>query len=141
LSEVRRYGSDPWVAVRELLQNARDAGASSVSFRTEVVGGAARLVCRDDGRGLTYEDAQRDLFTLYASRKRGRDAGRFGVGFWSVLLLDPTRIVVRSWPRRGAPWGVSWNGALPEGPRAAPPAGPNGTEVPLSLPANEALSA
>ncbi len=140
LAEVRRYGTDPWIAVRELLQNARDAGATSVSLRTEIHDGSTRLSCRDDGHGLTFDDAQRDLFTLYASRKRGRDAGRFGVGFWSILLLEPTRIVVRSWPRRGTPWEASWDGALGQARRARPPAGTTGTEVVLELRAPEGVA-
>ena len=38
--EAGRYGSDPWVFVRELLQNARDAGARRVSFRVGASGPA-----------------------------------------------------------------------------------------------------
>ena len=34
LAEAARYGSDPWVFVRELLQNARDAGAREVLITT-----------------------------------------------------------------------------------------------------------
>ena len=102
LHEVLRYGRDPYVLVRELLQNARDAGAGTVAFETTVAHGTVRLACRDDGHGLTFDEAESSLFTLYASRKTRADAGRFGVGFWSVLLFEPTRLVVRSWPRKGA---------------------------------------
>ena len=112
LHEALRYGSDPLVLVRELLQNARDASATTVSFETAATGGTVRLSCRDDGHGLTFAEAERDLFTLYASRKTPADAGRFGVGFWSVLLWGPTRLVVRSWPRAGDPWEAEWDGAL-----------------------------
>src|SRR4029078_5386628 len=128
LAEAQRYGSDPWVVVRELLQNARDAGAKAVTVRPELENSRARLACRDDGSGLTYEEGQRQLFTLYASRKCSRDAGRFGVCSWSVLRLEPARIVVRAWPRKGAPWEVAWDGALTRGERAQPPAGPPGVE-------------
>src|SRR5688572_18145993 len=92
LQEARRYGSDPLVLVRELLQNARDAGATTVAFETRAAGGTVRLACRDDGHGLTFDEAERSLFTLYASRKTRADAGRFGVGFWSVLLFEPARL-------------------------------------------------
>jgi hypothetical protein len=141
LAEARRYGSDPWVVVRELLQNARDAGATTVAFRTETEGGRTRLSCRDDGHGLTFDEAQRDLFTLYASRKHGRDAGRFGVGFWSVLLTDPERIVVRSWPRRGEPWEVAWDGTLTRARRGQPPSGPIGVEVVIESAGADSISA
>jgi hypothetical protein len=49
---------------------------------------------------MTFEDARRFLFTLYASGKRSSEgqAGRFGVGFWSVLRFQPSRISIRSCP-------------------------------------------
>ncbi|MET0552818.1 MAG: transglutaminase domain-containing protein, partial [Vicinamibacteria bacterium] len=131
LHEARRYGSDPLVLVRELLQNARDAGARTVAFETRVSAGTVRLSCRDDGHGLTFDEAERDLFTLYASRKTRGDAGRFGVGFWSVLLFDPDRLVVRSWPRKGAPWEAEWDGGLERAAARRPAAAAAGTEVVL----------
>lgn len=134
LHEARRYGSDPLVLVRELLQNARDAGARRVLFETSARGGTERIACRDDGNGLAFDEAERTLFTLYASRKTRADAGRFGVGFWSVLLWDPARLVVRSWPRRGAAWEAEWDGALERASARTPPAGPRGTEVVLERP-------
>ena len=39
LQEAGRYGSDPWVFIRELIQNARDAGAGRITFTTEEGGG------------------------------------------------------------------------------------------------------
>lgn len=112
--EAARYGSDPWVFVRELLQNARDAGAGEVRFRTERSGGLDRVVCRDDGEGMSFDHARRFLFTLYATSKAGdeRAAGRFGIGFWSVLRFHPSRITVRSRPRGDDGWEVAVDGAL-----------------------------
>jgi transglutaminase-like putative cysteine protease len=133
LAEAARYGPDPWVFVRELLQNARDAGARSVVLEAGSAGGRDRVLCRDDGCGMSFEHARRFLFALYASSKGGpRDAGRFGVGFWSVLRFEPERIVVRSWTRRGAAWEVALDGALqrPER-RPAPSRRGSGTEVEL----------
>ena len=128
--EAERYGSDPWVFVRELLQNARDAGAHRVWFRTSITDGSEDISCRDDGAGMTFDHAQRYLFSLYASSKRGgtRTAGRFGIGFWSVLRFEPNEIVVRSRPRHGDGWQVRLNGQLEvvsRGPTAMRP----GTEV------------
>jgi len=134
--EADRYGGDPWVLVRELLQNARDAGARTVRIEALNDGGVDRLTVRDDGEGLDLASARRFLLTLYASNKGRRDqAGRFGVGFWSVLRFEPERIVVRSWPRRGVPWELAFDGRLhPE--RAGEPApGPPGFEVVLERPA------
>jgi hypothetical protein len=112
--EAARYGDDPWVFVRELLQNARDAGAHHVWFETASADGCDRICCRDDGSGMTFDHAQRYLFSLYASSKRGRSraAGRFGIGFWSVLRFGPIEIVVRSQPHRGEGWQVRLDGQL-----------------------------
>ncbi|HSO22240.1 MAG TPA: transglutaminase domain-containing protein [Chondromyces sp.] len=112
--EAARYGADAWVFVRELLQNARDAGASRVWLETARVDGRDRLSCRDDGDGMSFEHAKRYLFTLYASSKRGRSrtAGRFGIGFWSVLRFAPDTLLVRSRPRRGPGWQVRLDAAL-----------------------------
>jgi hypothetical protein len=131
--EAERYGGGPLVLVRELVQNARDAGATAVVFE---VGEGRSLRCSDDGSGMTEAHARRYLFTLYRSSKEGDrgSAGRFGVGFWSVLRCRPERIVVRSWPERGEPWGIALSGDLSRAEpvqtsvRAAP-----GTEVVLEF--------
>lgn len=143
LHEARRYGADPFVFVRELVQNARDADARSTHFDVTSGGGLSRVACRDDGTGMSLDHARRFLFTLYASSKEGRrDAGRFGVGFWSVLRFEPSRIVVRSWPRRGAAWEIALSGDLAAAAQGTPPPCPfasgHGTEVVLERPGEEA---
>jgi hypothetical protein len=102
------------VFVRELLQNARDAGATRVAFSIEGEAGRDRIRCRDDGCGMTFEHARRYLFTLYASSKRHEKgvAGRFGIGFWSVLRFDPETISVRSRTAGGEGWEVMLDGSL-----------------------------
>ena len=142
-AEADRYGPDPWIFVRELLQNARDAGATRVEFRCEVVGGRWILRCRDDGEGMTFAHARRYLFSLYASSKEQRrdQVGRFGVGFWSILRFEPERIVIRSRPRgtrpggqdpedRSEAWEIELAGDLESARRATPQLEP-GTEVVL----------
>jgi hypothetical protein len=135
--EAERYGTDPWVFVRELLQNARDAGAQRVWFETSSTEGAERISCRDDGAGMTFDHAQRFLFSLYSSSKKGRSqtAGRFGIGFWSVLRFEPTEIVVRSRPQRGKSWQVRLDGHL-ERVRREQTVMKRGTEVVLERPAS-----
>ncbi len=112
--EADRYGPDPWIFVRELLQNSRDAGASTVRFEVEQDGATERVTCVDDGDGMSFDHAKRYLFSLYASSKEGakNQAGRFGVGFWSILRFDPASIVIRSCPRGGTPWGLRLDGSL-----------------------------
>ena len=150
-AEADRYGPDPWVFVRELLQNARDAGARNVAFTAETVDGVWRLHCRDDGEGMSYEHARRYLFALYASSKEQRrdQVGRFGVGFWSILRFEPRRIVIRSRPRLSAgtgpsahgpedsPWELELSGDLESATRRTPTMEP-GTELLLERPAPDA---
>ena len=147
-AEADRYGPDPWVFVRELLQNARDAGARSVAFTCESSGGLWRLHCRDDGEGMSYEHARRYLFALYASSKEQRrdQVGRFGVGFWSILRFEPTRIVIRSRARlslgpgasghvpEDSAWELELAGDLESATRRGPTMEP-GTELLLERPA------
>ncbi len=132
--EARRYGADPWIFVRELVQNARDAGASRVDFSLGEGAGREWVCCRDDGGGLDRDAAEKFLFTLYASSKGGAgDAGRFGVGFWSILRFAPDRIEVCSIPRTGEGFRIVLDGGLQllEEESAS---GPSGTEVRLERP-------
>lgn len=113
LAEAARYGDEPWVFVRELIQNARDADASSLRFTVgQRPDGGVRLRAVDDGRGMSLDHARRYLFTLYATSKRARrrTAGRFGVGFWSVLRFEPDVVTVRSRSARGSGWEVRLQG-------------------------------
>jgi two-component system, OmpR family, sensor kinase len=71
--------------VRNLLQNAAQAGARVIQLRGEAVGGQARLRVEDDGPGVPGELRER-LFAPFAS---GRAGGR-GLG-----LAIARRIVVR----------------------------------------------
>jgi transglutaminase-like putative cysteine protease len=135
--EADRYGPDPWVFVRELLQNARDAGARTVSFYVEERGigtpeATTRIRCRDDGEGMTFDHARRYLFSLYASSKEGRrdQVGRFGVGFWSVLRFEPARIVIRSCAEGASAWEIELDGEL-EHARRREVAMTRGTEIVL----------
>ncbi len=137
-AEAARYGSDPWVFVRELLQNARDAGAGRIQLEVSRHGSRDRLTCRDDGCGMSYEHARQFLFALYASSKEEsrEQAGKFGIGFWSVLRFEPSMIVIRSRGERGDAWQVSIDGSL-DHVEAAKADLASGTEVVLERPARE----
>lgn len=121
--EADRYGPDPWIFVRELLQNSRDAGATAVDFTVGSDDDQEWVCCYDDGEGMTFDHARRYLFALYASSKEdnARQAGKFGVGFWSVLRFTPTSITIRSRPRNGSSWGLRLDGSLEHGQHVAPP--------------------
>ena len=96
--EAERYGDDPWVFLRELVQNARDAGATRVALRTETDLTFERLICDDDGAGMSPALVENGLLRLFSSQKaHAGAAGCFGVGFWSTLRFGEGRdpIVVR----------------------------------------------
>lgn len=135
LAEATRYGSDPWVFLRELLQNARDAGASRVELTVDESDDAESITCRDDGCGMSAAHAERYLFALYASSKEDdeRQVGQYGVGFWAVLRFCPRRIVIRSRPRHGPPWQVELERHL-ESAAFAPCEMAPGTEIVLERP-------
>lgn len=107
-TEAARYGPDPWIFVRELLQNARDAGASRVDLDVEVGADYTRVTCTDDGAGMSFEHARAYLFSLYASSKEAdaQSVGKFGVGFWSILRFEPDRIWIRSRARGHDAWEI-----------------------------------
>jgi transglutaminase-like putative cysteine protease len=114
LREGLRYGEDRLVFLRELAQNARDAGASRIDVVTRLEGGDLVIEFTDDGEGMSYDHARKYLFTLYASSKEGdvRSAGRYGVGFWSVLLFSPDSIAIESMTGDGESWANSFDGRL-----------------------------
>ena len=138
LAEAARYGSDPLVFVRELLQNARDAGASRVEISVRQEGGRDRVGFLDDGCGMTSEHARRYLFALYASSKDDdRDqAGKFGIGFWAVLRFSPSTVTIRSRAATGEAWQISLDGKL-EQATVRETELDRGTEVILERPALE----
>ncbi|MCU0235672.1 MAG: ATP-binding protein [Acidobacteria bacterium] len=115
---TQTYGEDPWFFLRELAQNSRDAGAHSIRVGAETSpAGMETLSFADDGRGMTLDHARRFLFRLFASDKGGDPsaAGRYGIGFWTILRFQPAAIVLQS--RHG---GESWAVALDSGLNARP---------------------
>ena len=96
--EARRYGEDPWVFLRELVQNSRDAEARDISFSTYADASRQTIVCRDNGRGMSADHIRQYLLRLYASSKENDESaiGFYGVGFWSILLFQPDRICIAS---------------------------------------------
>ena len=71
----------PWAYVYELTQNARDAGARRISWRSD--GGS--LLFQHDGNVALDEDHIRGLSSLGASTKGAASVGFMGVGFKSVF--------------------------------------------------------
>lgn len=100
IREAKRYGDDPWIFLRELVQNSRDAGATHVYCHSYGNNGWTYLDFQDNGDGMDAGEFERYLLRLYASSKENnRDAiGFYGVGFWSTLLFEPQ--VIRFVSRR-----------------------------------------
>lgn len=113
-SVTRAYGDDPWYFLRELAQNSRDAGARTIRVDAHAdTGGSETITFADDGRGMTLAHARRFLFRLHASDKGGDPAaaGRYGVGFWTVLRFVPSLIRIES-RRGGGAWAVELDAGL-----------------------------
>ncbi|MFH1437989.1 MAG: ATP-binding protein [Pseudomonadota bacterium] len=93
------YGDDPWFFLRELAQNSRDANAGHIRVRAyRSAEDHEVLEFEDDGSGMSLEHARNYLFRLYASSKDfdKRSAGKYGIGFWSVLRFGAIKIIVES---------------------------------------------
>jgi hypothetical protein len=108
LRGCRIYGEDRWFFLRELAQNARDAGARNVRVAAERDGTDEILIFADDGSGMDSRHAEQFLFRLYASSKEDErgSAGQFGIGFWAVLRFGPQNVRIASNAGR-SPWAVS----------------------------------
>jgi len=96
---VRQF-ADPYAFLRELVQNSVDAGATRIDVTVELAGGqTAYTRVADDGSGMTRSVLENNLCTLFASTKEGdaSKVGKYGVGFVSVLAVEPDQVVVETW--------------------------------------------
>ena len=89
---------EPLLCVRELIQNAADAGARRIE--TDVAfdehRGLLRLSVRDDGRGMNDREVEGYLTIGFSDKDPSRQRGRFGVGKLSPYALGITRMVVET---------------------------------------------
>src|SRR5262245_39466129 len=83
VGEVIAQFADPFAFLRELVQNAIDAGTPSVEVRIDHVaeGGIVRVTVRDRGEGMTREIVEDQLLVLFRSTKEHDDSkiGKFGI--------------------------------------------------------------
>ena len=107
--------ADPWAFLRELIQNAIDAGSGQIEVRidhqvaeaAEPANGTMVIEVADSGEGMTREIIDTRLTRLFSSTKEGdyTKIGRFGIGFVSVFALDPDVVCVDT-GRAGEYWRV-----------------------------------
>ncbi len=114
LTELVHQFSDPYAFVRELVQNAVDAGSVEidvdVAFDADPAkpdAGIVRVRVADFGEGMTREIIEKKLTRLFSSSKDGDRTriGKFGIGFVSVFALDPEIVIVDT-SRGGESWRV-----------------------------------
>lgn len=89
---------EPLLCVRELVQNAADAGAQKIEV--DVAYDAARslfrLSVRDDARGMNSREVEGYLTIGFSDKDPSKDRGRFGVGKLSPYALGISRMVVET---------------------------------------------
>nr|WP_276599098.1 ATP-binding protein [Nannocystis sp. SCPEA4] len=101
--------ADPWAFLRELIQNAIDAGSPQIDVRIDHDAGRGAMIIEvaDAGEGMTREIIDTRLTRLFSSAKEGdyTKIGKFGIGFVSVFAIDPELICVDT-GRAGEWWRV-----------------------------------
>lgn len=106
VSEMVRQFADPYAFLRELVQNSMDAGTTKVEVDViREADGDTRTRVSDSGSGMTPAIIESALLTLFSSSKEGDPTkiGKYGVGFVSVLAIEPEQVIVDTW-RDGAAW-------------------------------------
>ncbi len=99
LSIIDRTFDNRWVYLYELVQNALDAGASSIGIRVAEAGDA--LIFQHNGdRSLDEKDVE-GLSKVFRSTKGARSVGFMGIGFKSVFIrFQEVRISGWDWKFR-----------------------------------------
>lgn len=105
--------SDPFTCLRELVQNAMDAGTETIEVKTRYLDdpGGVMLEIRDFGAGMTRDIIDTKLTRLFASDKENdlTKIGKFGIGFVSVFSLKPELVTVDT-GRDGEFWRIAFDG-------------------------------
>lgn len=122
----------PASAVKELVENALDAGASRVEVEIEG-GGVTRLRVTDDGSGMSPEDAERSVARHSTSKIRTADdlARVYSLGFRGEALhaIASVSSLTLTTCERGAGAGHRLRTLAGEVVESAPAGGPPGTTV------------
>ena len=107
LGTLVKQFTDPLACLRELIQNAVDAGSDVVEVNFAREGELGILEVQDHGEGMDKAIIESKLVRLFASSKDGdlSKIGKFGIGFVSVFALDPIAVCVDT-ARAGERWRI-----------------------------------
>ncbi len=115
LSRLVAQFQSPYDFVRELVQNALDAGSDRIEVNLESYPGEGdecvfELEFRDFGRGMDEATIDGELTRLFSSGKRGdaTQAGGFGIGFVSVFAWSPAAVLLQT-GRAGEAWELQFS--------------------------------
>lgn len=106
VSDMVRQFADPYAFLRELVQNSMDAEATRIqAVLTRSSDDRVTTAVSDDGSGMNPSIIENLLLTLFSSSKENDSTkiGKYGVGFISVLAIEPESVIVDTW-RDGAAW-------------------------------------
>jgi molecular chaperone HtpG len=110
VSELVEQFADPYAFHRELVQNAIDAGTDAVRVTCTLddAAGEVTIAVRDRGEGMDRDVLENRLLVLFRSGKEGQSdkIGKFGIGFVSVLALEPTVVAVHTSRGDGRAWAL-----------------------------------
>lgn len=89
---------EPLLCVRELIQNAADAGARHIGVDISFDGGRGlvRIAVKDDGRGMGRREVEGYLTIGLSEKDPHRQRGRFGIGKLSPYALGFQQMVVET---------------------------------------------
>jgi hypothetical protein len=94
------------LAVKELISNAYDAGATEIKIKLDLKG--RRIVVRDNGRGMDYTDLKNDYLRIGYPKepsKKADELGRMRIGTFGIGFLAPLpyckRMIVMTKKRGG----------------------------------------
>lgn len=100
VADMVRQFADAFAFVRELVQNGIDAGASAIEVVVDrAPDGLTSVRVVDDGCGMTMDIIENALLVLFRSTKDEDPTkiGKYGVGFMSVLAIEPSEVTIDTW--------------------------------------------
>jgi len=95
----------PMDCLRELVQNAMDAGTPRVDVWLAYSDGVLEIHVDDAGGGMDETIIDEQLTKLFSSTKEGdrTKIGKFGIGFSSIFAIQPDAVLLRT-GRHGENW-------------------------------------